>query len=136
MRTSRVLSVAAALMIASSACAADRAGVSVRLGTHGRFDRVVVSVPDGVRYSTMQKDDEESVQFSRTVQVSSPAIGTGSGILSLQPSAEGLTIRFKPGSVVHAIRLAGHLVLDIAAPAHGQHPAQPPAVAATVGSDP
>ncbi len=133
MRFSRVLAIVAVLTFVSSARAADKAGVSVRLGLHDRFDRIVVSVPADVRCSTSRQDDEEVVQFGRTVQVNVPTIGSRPGILSLQPSGNGLAIRLKPGSVVHTMRLAGHLVLDVFAPAQEQGPSRLPAEAAAVG---
>ncbi len=132
----RVLSIIAVLTVMSSARAADEAGVSVRLGMHGRFDRILVSVPEEVHVSAVRKDDEEVVQFNRRVQVDSPGIGPRPGILSLQPSADGFTIRLKPGSVVHKIRLAGHLVLDVFAPVQRQRPSRPPAVVAAAGVGP
>ncbi len=136
MRIPHVLSIVAVLMVMSSARAADKAGVSVKLGLHGRFDRIVVSFPDDIRCSAARKDDEEVVRFSRTVQVDSPVVGPRPGIVSLQPSADGLNVRLKPGSIVHTIRLAGHLVLDVFAPPPGQRPSQPPTVAATVRGGP
>ncbi len=136
MRILPALVVVAVLTIMSSARAADKDSVSVRLGTHGRFDRIVVSVPDDVRCSAARNGTEEVVQFSRTVQVDSPVIGPRPGILSLQPFTDGLTIRLKPGSVVHTMRLAGHLVLDVFAPAQEQHPSPLPAVAPPAGGDP
>ena len=136
MRIFSALVVAAVLTVMSSARAADNDTVSVRLGTHGRFDRIVVSAPDGVHCSAARNGTEEVVQFSRTVQVDSPVVGPRPGILSLQSSADSLTIRLKPGSVVHTMRLAGHLVLDVFAPAQGQHPSPLPAVATPVGSGP
>ncbi len=133
MRISPVLSIIAVLMVMSSARAADKAGVSVKLGTHGRFDRIVVSFPDDIHCSAARTDDEEVVQFSRAVQINSPGVGSRPGIVSLQPTADGLTVRLKPGSIVHTIRLAGHLVLDVFAPPQGQRSSQPLAVAATAG---
>ena len=136
MRIPRALSIVAVLMVMSSARAADRTGVSVKLGTHGRFDRIVVSFPNDIHCSAARKDDGEVVQFSRTVQVNSPEIGSRPGIVSLQPTADGLTVRLKPGSVVHTIRLAGHLVLDVFAPPKEQRSSQLPTVAATAGGGP
>ncbi len=125
MRAARVVSIVAALVIASSARAADKAVVSVRFGTHDRYDRIVLSVPQGVRCSASRQDDEEVVQFSRAVQVNNAPIGVRPGILSIHPSADGLAIRLKPGSIVHTMRFGSHLVLDVLAPAQEQRPSQP-----------
>ncbi len=129
MRVTCILSVVAVLAIASSARAADKAVVSVRFGTHDRFDRIVVSVPEDVHCSASRRDDEEVVQFGQAVQVDSSPIGVRPGILSIRPSTDGLTIRLKPGSVVHTMRLGSHLVLDVLASAQ-QHAPQPVADAA------
>lgn len=131
MRVTAILSVVVALAIASSARAADKAAVSVRFGAHDRYDRIVLSMPEGIHCSASRQDDEEVVQFSRIVQVNNAPIGLRPGILSIRPSEDGLTIRLKPGSTVHTMRLGSHLVLDVLAPAQERHPSQPVADAAT-----
>ncbi len=103
--------------------AAAPAEVPLRTGIHAGFGRVVLDLPASVRYRLRQQADGLLVRVSGGVV--RPQGAPPPHISAIVPEADGVLLRFAPGTRLHALRLRHHLVLDFSAPAAPRTGAQP-----------
>ena len=111
----------AASLLGPSAWAEEAGGtaaatVSVRVGTHIGFGRVVFDVAAADRYRLTREGDTVSIRFSAATALGAAPPGPNN-VRSLRTTAANAEIVVVPGAILREMRVDGHVVIDVLDPA-------------------
>lgn len=132
-----LLIVLSVCLLAAAAFAADTQTVSVRVGTHPDFGRVVFDLPPkaAAGYHLTQDGDRVTIKFDNAASVASSPRGTRN-ILSITGSDGSAELVVAPGTSVREQHYGNHVVIDIVDAGVGGtnsfHPPAGPAAASPV----
>ena len=97
---------------AATAFAGDTQTVSVRVGTHPDFGRVVFDLPTKAGYHLTQDGDHVTIKFDNTTSVASAPRGTRN-VLSITGGDGSAELVVAPGTSVREQHYGNHVVIDI-----------------------
>jgi hypothetical protein len=111
----------AVLIWSNQAHAQSGGAVMARFGVHDTYDRVVIALPAGSRFSSQQSGSTLTLQLNGMGQVAQSS-QTGRRVLGMEGGEGRLSIRMSAGTHAHVFRVGDRLVIDVL---DGAAPAQP-----------